>query len=133
LLRSRLLVGGIVWLAALALFAAALQSPVRARRLHRPPTSDLARTLDAAAGPGSSRHPWWGVVNAKSALHLLVADVEADDATDARAIAARIVAPIRGRYDEILIYVRQTGAADALAARRVQWTPRGGFAELIIH
>ena len=131
-MKSRLLVGAIVWLAALLVLAAGLQSPVRARRLHRAPTSDLARTLDAAAGLGSPRRPWWGVVNAKSALHLLVVDVDTDDASEARAIAARIVTPIRGRYDEILIYVRQTGAADALAARRVQWTPRGGFAELII-
>jgi hypothetical protein len=131
--RSRLLVGGVAWLAATGVFLAALQWPVQARRLRHRPTSALARTLDQAAGDSHRRRPQWAVVSAQSALHLLVVNVEAADARQSQAIARQIVGPVRGKYDEILIYVRQAGAADALAARRVQWTPRGGFAEMVIH
>ncbi len=131
-MAGRLLVGGVAWLAAIVLFAAAMQWSARAgRHVYREPGSTLARILNHATG--TSRHPSWAVTNATGAHHALIVEVEADDATRALAIAPDIIAPVRGTYEEILIYVRQQGAADALAARRVQWTARGGYVELVIH
>src|SRR5262245_155663 len=128
---GRLLVGGVVWLAAVVLFAATLQWSAQTRpRPHRAATSTLARLLDR--GMGTSRHPSWAVTNATGAHHALIVEVEADDATRALEIAPDIVAPVHAIYEEILIYVRQQGASDKLAARRVQWTAHGGYVELVI-
>ena len=128
---ARLLVGGVAGLAAIVLFAAALQwSAPAAPHPHRTATSTLGRLLDRAGG--APRHPSWAVTNATGAHHALIVEVEADDATRALSIAPDIVKPLGGIYEEILIYVRQQGASDGLAARRVQWTPNGGYVELII-
>jgi hypothetical protein len=59
----------------------------------------------------------------------MVIDVEADKPQDARSIAEELIAPLRAKYEEILIYVRPIGSpADALT-RRIEWTPSGGFVE----
>jgi hypothetical protein len=130
---GRLLVGAIAWLAAIVLFAAALQWPARTRpHPYRSPGSALARLLNQAMGDGA-RHPSWAVTNATGAHHALIIEVETDDATRALSIAPDVIAPVRATYEEILIYVRQQGAADALTARRVQWTRSGGYSELVIH
>ena len=59
-------------------------------------------------------------------------DAVALDPTDAVAHARAIVEPVRANYTEVLVYVRPAGAPVALAARRVQWTPSGGYVEMIL-
>ena len=59
----------------------------------------------------------------------MVIDVEADKPQDARSIAEEIIAPLRGRYEEVLVYVRPIGSPQDTLTRRVEWTPSTGFIE----
>lgn len=78
------------------------------------------------------RFPGWTVTRAYSAHHTMVVEVETDTVANARQIALQVVEPLKGRYDEVLIYVRRPGRpSDELAARRVQWTKQGGYVESI--
>jgi hypothetical protein len=129
---ARLLLGGVAWLVALFLFAAALQQSAHGRHLSFfTPSSALARMLDV--GSNGRRSPSWAVITATGAHHALVVEVETDDASAALEIAPQIVTHVRDVYQEVLIYVRQQGATDRYAAHRVQWTPGGGYHELVIH
>ncbi len=50
-----------------------------------------------------------------------------------RAIATEIVAPVLDRgFDEVLVYVWKMRGERTFADRRVQWTPRGGYSELVM-
>ncbi len=68
-------------------------------------------------------------MNATSAQHALVVDVEAVHVDQAVAIASAIVEPRRAQYAEVLVYLRRAG--DAATVSRVQWTPAGGYVELV--
>jgi hypothetical protein len=106
---GRLLAVGAAWLAAIALFAVLLQS----------------------SGRPTARGPAWRVVQANSAHHAMVMEVEADHLDDAPRIAEEIVEPLKPRgYEEVLIYFHHTGERkDTAPVRRFQWTPHGGFVE----
>ena len=124
--------GGVAWLAAIMLFAAALQQSAQGHRVSfSTPVSAFARLLNV--DNDGRRLPSWAVITATGAHHALVVEVEADDASAALLIAPQIVARVQDRYQEVLIYVRQQGARDRYAAHRVQWTPTGGYRELVIH
>jgi hypothetical protein len=64
-------------------------------------------------------------------MRALVVHVEAMDTTQARQIAIAIVEPRRAEFDDILVYVHRVGGSRELAARRVEWTPRGGYEEIV--
>jgi hypothetical protein len=129
----RLAAGGIVWAAALLLFVAGLQPrPDRApeARLSAP---SLVRALNRPQEASGARWWSWRVTRATSAHKVMLVDVEAQRVGEARAIAAQIIEPVRTHgYDEILIYVRKPGAPVASPARRIQWTPGGGFVEMLL-
>ena len=108
-LATRLIAGGAIWLAAILLFANALQLPAPTERA------------------GS-----WSVTQKRTAHHALIVDVVARQVHDAVPIAAEIVGPVRHRYDEVLVYVRGPGDRGQPAVRRVQWTRGAGFRELVI-
>ena len=92
-------------------------------------TSTLARTINKMArGAANTPRVGWAVTKATAAQHMMVVEVEAERLDDARSIAVQIVEPVRSKYEEILIYVRQPGR-NVPAVRRVQWTPRGGYVE----
>ena len=107
---SRLLLGGVIWFVAIFLFAAGLESPAPSRPLVEP----------------------WSITETRTAHHALIVNVVAQRVSEAPAIAAEIVEPVRHRYEEILVYVRGPGERGEPAERRVQWTPKGGYAELVI-
>jgi hypothetical protein len=73
----------------------------------------------------------WTVTEHRSTHHVLVAHVETDRLDDARAIAEQLTAPLQDRYAEVLIYFHRPGRPDILPPRRVQWTPRDGYAEAV--
>jgi hypothetical protein len=125
----RLLVGGVLWLTAMVLFAAALQWSGRPRpALPSSPVSALARSLNHLQS-GDSQQRWY-VIKATSAHHVMVVDVETDEVGTARVIAGEIVDGAKhSAYDEILIYVRKIGEGRGSAGQRVQWTPAGGLVE----
>ena len=127
----RLLVAGVAWLAAIGAFAALVEYSARPRPTPTPPAvNDLVRALNKMTTPSPfARHEPWIVTRATSARRAMVIDVEADKPQDARSIADEIVAPLRGRYEEVLIYVRPIGSPHNSLTRRLEWTPRDGFVE----
>lgn len=131
---SRLLIGGIVWLGVLALFIAGLARPGPARvRGDTAPAPGLAGALNEPQARNGGTWWRWKVTRATSAHRVLVVDVEAQRVADAKSIAIQIVEPVRSHgYEEILVYVRQPGGAAGAPERRVQWTPRGGYVEMVM-
>lgn len=128
-MTGQLVVGALTWFAAMGLFAAALHwSVFPANRLpSHPAPSSLARSLnDTRPADGT---PTWAVVGAASAHEALVIEVETLHVEEALLVAEEIVEPVRGKYNEVLIYLRRAGSRDT--ARRVQWTPGGGYVELV--
>jgi hypothetical protein len=127
----RLIIAGVAWLAALGLFAALVQYSARPRPTPTPPAvNDLVRALNKMTTPSPfARHEPWIVTRAASARRAMVIDVEADEPQEARSIAEEIIAPLRGRYEEVLIYVRPIGSPKSTLTRRIEWTPGEGFIE----
>jgi hypothetical protein len=126
---GRLFVAALAGLPSLLLFGLAFQGGGRTETIPfyvHEPTSDLARDLNR--GRGAS--PDWGVTKAVAFQRALVVEVDAAQVGDALEIARRITPLGRGRYDEILVYVRRGSRVSAPPARRVQWTERGGYVEL---
>jgi hypothetical protein len=127
----RLLVAGVAWVAAIGAFAALVEYSARPRPTPTPPAvTDLVRALNKMATPSPfARHGPWVVTRATSARRAMVIDVEADKPEDARRIAEEIIAPLRARYEEVLVYVRAIGSPQGGLTRRIEWTVRGGFIE----
>ena len=127
----RLLVAGVAWLAAMGSFAALVEYSARPRPTPTPPAvNDLVRALNKMTTPSPfARHEPWIVTRASAARRAMVIDVEADKPQDARSIAEEIIAPLRGRYEEVLVYVRPIGSPQDTLTRRVEWTPSSGFIE----
>jgi hypothetical protein len=118
------------WVAALVGLAAAMHGSASP-----PPrplvTTALARSINAAQ-PMAGRRRWqWTATSAQSAMRGMVVHVEAFDVTQARQIAAAIVEPRRSRFDVILVYVHHVGRSADMAARRVEWSPRRGYEEIV--
>lgn len=117
-----------VWMTVATMFAASMWWTGPSRHPPRPPaTSELARMLNASTA--SDRRWRWSVTRAQASQGALVVEADVIDLEEALASARAIVEPVRGRYSEVLIYLRRTGAPGRFAARRVQWTPAGGFVE----
>jgi hypothetical protein len=92
----------------------------------------LTRALNnVARSESKGTMPLWTVVSATSAHHVMVVDIEASRPDTARQIATQIVEPLRTRYEEVLIYIHKPGDAKRFAERRVQWTPRDGYVEVV--
>jgi hypothetical protein len=132
--RLLAVIGGVVWLLAIALFATAVHWSERPRRLSPlTPTPTLLRELNAARNSGLVEGESWIVTKVTSAHHVLVVNVNADRVSSAQEIAMEIVAPVHDRgFDEVLVYVWNTHARKSYADRRIQWTPHGGYSELVI-
>ena len=128
---ARLLVAGVAWLAAFGCFAAFVGWSARPRPTPTPPAvTALVRALNNMETPSPfGKHEPWIVTRATSARHAMVIDVEADKPEDARNIAEDLVAPLREKYEEVLIYVRPIGSPIHTLTRRIEWTPRDGFVE----
>jgi hypothetical protein len=127
----RLLVAGVAWLAAFGLFAALVEWSARPKPTPTPPAvTALVRALNKMETPSPfGKHEPWVVTRATSARRAMVIDVEADKPESARVIAEELVAPLRPKYEEVLIYVRPIGNPANAVTRRIEWTPRGGFVE----
>jgi hypothetical protein len=126
--------GGGVWLIAIVLVVFAVRWSEKPRivpRLTAVPT--LLRELNAAQAGEFKEGEAWIVTKVTSAHHVLVVNVDADQIGNAQKIATQIVAPVRSRgFDEVLVYVWSMHPRKEYADRRVQWTPGGGYTELVI-
>jgi hypothetical protein len=74
----------------------------------------------------------WSVTDAQAAQGALVIEAVMLNPADALANARAIVEPVRANYSEVLVYARPLGPSGTLASRRVQWTPGGGYVEMIL-
>ena len=104
--------------------------------LRRPPTTADSSTGPVAASADTPDHAdqprlvnqGWHIRNMATAHGAFVIEVESEDPTQTDAIARSLIEPIRNDYDEILVYVNTPGSD--LPARRMQWTPGGGYLEI---
>jgi hypothetical protein len=127
---ARVLLFGAVWLVVLAALAFAVASASRPNAADIGTISNLVPPPAPPPPRAGTRYPGWTVTRAYSAHHMMVVEVEAAPALEARGIAAQIVEPLKNRYDEVLIYLRDPGqGATELAARRIRWTKREGYVE----
>jgi hypothetical protein len=125
---ARVLLFGAGWM----LLLAALTVGVSFRAASSTSTGEPPASVSPPAPPPRAgvRYPGWTVTRAYSAHHMMVVEVETDRAANGAAIAAQLVEPLKDRYDEVLIYIRDPGQRPAdLPARRIQWTPRAGYVE----
>jgi hypothetical protein len=130
---ARVLLFGAAWTLVLAALLFAFRRPVP------PPLATVVTENRPAVLPpppppprAGTRFPGWTVTKAYSAHHMMVVEVETDMPDTARQIAAQVVEPVKDRYDEILIYIREPETPpENLPARRIQWTKRAGYVETI--
>ena len=139
LTRSRRRGGRIRWWArlGLALCAVVLLGLNWAMRRERAP----AVPADPPVATGANDSDWtgepqlvneaWHIQNMATAHGAFVIEVEADDPTRTGTIARALIEPIKDDYAEILVYVNRRGDDSDLAARRMQWTPAGGYVEIV--
>lgn len=130
---ARVLFFGAAWVALLAALALSLGIPARPTV---PKVSTALRDAAMSAPPPpprvGTRFPGWTVTRAYSAHHMMVVEVETDTIGNGSRIAAQVVEPLKARYDEVLIYIREPGQQpEDLPARRIQWTPRAGYVESV--
>lgn len=76
----------------------------------------------------SMRGLGWQVSAYRSALGVLIVEVETHRLGDALGITHALVRPIEDSYGEVLVYFTEPGRETA--SRRVQWTPSGGYVEI---
>ena len=126
--------GGVVWFIAILSIAVAVHWSEKPRVV--PPLASvpkLLRDLNAQQAKTFKEGEAWAVRKVESAHHVLVVNVDADRVGNAQKIATEIVMPVLDRgFDEVLVYVWGTRKHKTYADRRVQWTPKGGYTELVI-
>ena len=127
---ARVLLFGAAWFALLAAITVGISPAARIERPREPVRAAISPpTPPPRAG---ERYPGWTVTRAYSAHHMMVVEVQTDLQANASSIAAQVVEPLRDRYDEVLIYVREPGQqSDDFPARRIQWTKRTGYVESV--
>ena len=125
--------GGVVWLLSIGLIAFAVHWSERPRVPPLATVPTLLRELSAARASQFKEGEAWVVTKVTSAHHVLLVNIDAERVGNAQTIAAEIVTPVKDRgFDEILVYVWRTQKHKPFADRRVQWTPKGGYSELVM-
>ena len=125
--------GGVVWLLSIGLIAFAVHWSAGPRVPPLATVPTLLRELSAARASQFKDGEAWVVTKVTSAHHVLLVNIDAERVGNAQAIATEIVAPVKDRgFDEILVYVWTTHKHKPFADRRVQWTPKGGYTELVM-
>jgi len=125
--------GGVVWLLSIGLIAFAVHWSERPRVPPLAAVPTLLRELSAARASQFKEGEAWVVTKVTSAHHVLLVNIDAERVGNAQTIAAEIVAPVKERgFDEILVYVWRTHKHKPFADRRVQWTPKGGYTEMVM-
>jgi hypothetical protein len=125
--------GGVVWLLSIGLIAFAVHWSDRPRVPALAAVPTLLRELSVARASQFKEGEAWVVTKVTSAHHVLLVNIDAERVGNAQTIAAEIVAPVKDRgFDEILVYVWRTHMHKPFADRRVQWTPKDGYKELVM-
>jgi hypothetical protein len=101
--------------------------------VRRPPTVTVSSDKSMATSADSPNHAGqlrlvsqgWHIRSMATAHGAFVIEVESEDSTQTEAIARALIEPIRDDDVEVLVYVNTPGSD--LPARRMQWTPGGGY------
>ena len=74
----------------------------------------------------------WRIVKMATAHDILTIEVEVEDAETASDVARELIAPLEGRYQEVLVYVYSAGEGEGghVPLKRIRWTPADGVVEL---
>lgn len=74
----------------------------------------------------------WRIVKMATAHDIFTIEVEVEDVETASDVARELIAPLEGRYQEVLVYVYAAGEGEGghVPLKRIQWTPAGGVVEL---
>lgn len=124
----RVLCFGAAWIALVIALTMAIGPPVRIK----PASTHLLPSRLPPPPRAGAQYPGWTVTRAYAAHHMMVVEVQTDLQANASGIAAQLVEPLRGHYDEVLIYVREPGQrGHDFPARRIQWTRRTGYIESV--
>ena len=73
----------------------------------------------------------WHIRSMATAHGTFVIEIEAEDPAQTETIARALIEPLRDDYTEIFVYVNRLGDESEPLARRMQWTPGGGYVETI--
>ena len=103
----------------------AVHKPVAWALLTAPP---VPHSAEGRPGRPSMRGLGWQVVDYLAAHRVLVVKVQTYRMDEAMDIAAELVDPLQDGYSEVLVYFHSPH--EALAAKRVQWSPASGFVEI---
>lgn len=76
----------------------------------------------------SMRGLGWRVSDYRSALGVLIVEVETHRLAEALGIARALIHPLEDSYGEVLVYFIDPGRE--MASLRVQWTPSGGYVKI---
>ena len=99
------------------------------------PGSDVSAAsqpaVDMPEGPAIVNDAWQ-IVKMAAAHGLFTIEVEVDDPEIAGDIARELIAPLKDRYSEVLVYVYNPGEGYGGYApvMRIQWTTEGSYDEL---
>ena len=87
--------------------------------------------VDMPEGPAIVNDAWQ-IVKMATAPGIVTIEVEVDDPETAGDVARALIAPLKDRYSEILVYVYNPGEGYGGYAlvMRIQWTTEGGYDEL---
>ncbi len=119
-----------IWMTAVAAVGAAAFAIYEVKRSR--PVAAQPVSIETTP-PRQNHNPWsrWSLTEHRSAHNMLVAHVETDHLDEAVAIAKQLVEPVKRRYEEVLIYFHRPGRPDTLPPRRVQWTLKSGYVEMV--
>jgi hypothetical protein len=92
-------------------------------------TDPVETDISLLGRPVTSSWGGWTLVDQLSAHNVLILKVETQQMHEARAIAQALVRTRERVYAEVMIYFHRPGKGDDPPARRIQWTPRGGYVE----
>jgi hypothetical protein len=127
---ARLLFVAVIWLTALMSLAALVQwsgLPPSPLGSNRDGVTALARALNQLRPTSAHGEHTWTVTSARSAARALVVEVDAINPGAALQIAEQLLAGVRSRYDEVLVYVSALDPTRDPVVRRIEWTRRRGY------
>ena len=98
----------------------------------RPPADSSAGAPSPSAVIGPQLvNDEFEIVKMATADDVLVIEVNATEAIESRALAQRLVEPVRDRFPEVIVYIRWPAVPDRSTVK-VSWTAEAGYEELVL-
>lgn len=117
-----------VYLAVALLVGSCVQGPGQAPA---EPAPEAPRPSSQAEQGPELYNAEWRLLKMALAHGVMVIEVEVADPTRALEVARGLREPLGEEYDEVLVYIQRMGGATEAPVRRVRWTKRDGYEELV--